>query len=145
VSSAFAQSAVRLLLAVLIVFSAIDTAGAPFLKDEPPDVAGFILSLDEITTYSTLETEQKEIALKSAAAFFAAMFCRLPDKEGRIRQWIGFDTSPNEKTKKLHRFQEARLAIIGRFLAQAGGYHKTKLTCGVAAQISNLSTDSLPD
>jgi hypothetical protein len=132
-------------IAVITLIVTMTKAPAPFLPAERPLVSDFIFSLEELSTYAALTAEQKEVATRTAAAFFAMMYCGLPDRDQKARQWLAGDALPNERTRKVHAVEEARLAIIGRFLAQAHGYHRSKRTCSVAAEISGLSIESLPD
>jgi hypothetical protein len=129
-------------LAVVLVTG---PAQAELIRTPPPkDATGFLMTLRGMQVYSSLSPSDQDFALRSAAAFFAAMYCRLPDPK-RTRAQFSWRPEISERTGKMSPVGEAYMAALGMFLEVAHGYHRNKRSCGLAAEISEMPIDSLPD
>jgi hypothetical protein len=129
---------------IVAALSLLATPAAAPLIPKKADVAAFIADIEGLRSYRELSANEKELAVRGAAAFFAAWYCRLPDKERVTNQYWG-RAIRSERSNLFHPFEEARLAITGLFLEEAFGHQRTKASCGVAAQITGMPVDSLPD
>jgi hypothetical protein len=129
----------------LALMLAIGPAQADLVKTpHPKDATGFLMTLRGMQVYSSLSPSDQDFALRSAAAFFAALYCRLPDPK-KTREQYDWAPEISERTGRMSPVGEAYMTILGMFLEVAHGYHRNKHSCGLAADISEMPTDSLPD